>query len=57
MIKDLFQGVKIKKVPGFPKDELGRKIIKEVVVFRPKTYTYLLDHGSNHKKIKVQKVV
>ena len=57
MIKDLFQVVKIKKVPGFPKDELGRKIIKEVVVFRPKTYTYLLDHGSNHKKIKVQKVV
>ena len=32
-----------KKVPGLFKDELGGKIITEVVLIRPKTYTYLID--------------
>ena len=35
-----------KKVPGFLKDELGGKIIKEVVALRPKTWSYLMDGGS-----------
>ena len=34
---------KNKKVPGLFKDELGGKIIKEVVVLRAKTYAYLID--------------
>ena len=41
-----------KKVPGLFKDELGGKIIKEVVTLRPKTYEYLMDDGSDHKKAK-----
>ena len=43
---------KNKKVPGLFKDELGRKIIIEVVAIRPKTYAYLTDGGSEHKKAK-----
>ena len=43
---------KNKKVPGLFKDELGRKIITEVVALRPKTYAYLMDDGSDHKKAK-----
>ena len=43
---------KNKKVPGLFKDELGGTIIREVVAFRPKTYAYLMDDGSNHKKAK-----
>ena len=43
---------KNKKVPGLFKDELGGKIITEVVALRPKTYAYLTDDGSNHKKAK-----
>ena len=43
---------KNKKVPGFFKDELGGKIITEVVALRPKTYAYLMDDGSNHKETK-----
>ena len=43
---------KNKRVPGLFKDELGGKIITEVVVLRPKTYAYLMDNGSNHKKAK-----
>ena len=34
---------KKKKVPGFFKDELGGKIMAEVVALRPKTYAYLID--------------
>ena len=41
---------KNKKVPGIFKDELGGKIIAEFVGLRPKTYAYLMDHGSEHKK-------
>ena len=43
---------KNKKVPGLFKDELGGKIITEVVVLRPKTYAYLMDDCSHHKKAK-----
>ena len=43
---------KNKKVPGLFKDELGGKIITEDFALRPKTYTYLTDDGSDHKKAK-----
>ena len=33
---------KNKKIPGLFKDELGGKIIIEVVAIRPKTYAYLI---------------
>ena len=45
---------KNKKVPGVFKDELGGKIITEVVAIRPKTYTYLI-MVVNIKKLKEQK--
>ena len=41
---------KNEKIPGLFKDELGGKIITEVVALRPKTYAYLMDDGSDHKK-------
>ena len=44
-----------KKVIGLMKDELGTMITAEFVVLRPKTYTYLIDNGSGHKKLKEQK--
>ena len=34
------------------KDKLGRKIMIEFVAFRPKTYSYLMDDGSEHKRVK-----
>ena len=43
---------KNKKVPGLFKDELGGKIMVEVVALRPKTWKYLIDDGSEHKKAK-----
>ena len=43
---------KNKKTPGLFKDELGGKIIIEVVTIRPKTYAYLTDDGIEHKKLK-----
>ena len=43
---------KNKKAPGLFKDELGGKIITEVVTLRPKTYAYLMNDGSDHKKAK-----
>ena len=39
-------------VPRLFKDELGQKIMTEVVALRPKTYAYLMDDGSHHKKAK-----
>ena len=43
---------KNKKVPGIFKNELGGKVITEIVALRPKPYAYLMDDGSNHKKTK-----
>ena len=43
---------KNKKVPDLFKDEIGGKIMTEVVALRPKTYAYLMDDGRNHKKAK-----
>ena len=43
---------KNKKVLGLFKDQLGGKIITEVVAYRPKAYAYLDDNGNNHKKAK-----
>ena len=48
---------KNEKVPGLFKDELGGKIMTEVVALRPKTWAYLMDHGSEHKKAKETKKV
>ena len=48
---------KNKRVPGLFKDELGGKIMVEVVALRPKTWAYLMDDGSEHKKLKEQKSV
>ena len=41
-----------KKVPDLFKNELGGKIITEVVALGLKTYAYLMDDGSDHKKAK-----
>ena len=43
---------KNKRVPGIFKDELGEKIMVEVVALRPKTWSYLMDDGSEHEKAK-----
>ena len=43
---------KNKKIPDLFKDELGGKIIIEVLAIRPKTYAYLTDDGIEHKKAK-----
>ena len=43
---------KIKKIPGLFKDELGGKIMKEFVAPRAKTYAYLMEDDSEHKKAK-----
>ena len=45
------------KVPGLFKDELGRNIMADVVALRPKTYAYLMNDGSDHKKTKGTKKV
>ena len=47
----------MKKYQVFLKDELGGKIMTEVVALRPKTWAYLMDHGSEHKKAKGTKKV
>ena len=52
MIKDLFPIVENKKIPGLFKDELGGKIMTLSVGVRAKTFTYLMDDDSEHKKTK-----
>ena len=42
---------------GLFKDELSRKIMKEFVELRAKTWTYLIDDDTGHKKAKEQKSV
>ena len=37
------------------KDEVGRKIIKKIVGLKGKTYSYLIDDGSEDKKAKDKK--
>ena len=41
-----------KKLTGMFKDELRGKIVKEFCVLRAKTYAYLLDDDTEHKKAK-----
>ena len=41
-----------KKVIGLFKDEIGGKIMKEFVVPRAKAYAYLMDDGSEKKRVK-----
>ena len=50
--KKLLPIAKNKKVRGLFKDELGGKIIIEVVAIRPNTYAYLMDDGSENEKVK-----
>ena len=44
------QKAKNEKVIGLINDELGRKIMKKFVGLRAKTYSYLIDGGSEDKK-------
>ena len=46
-----------KNVIGMFKDELGGKIMKEFCALGAKTYTYLMDNDTQHKKDKGTKQV
>ena len=46
---------KNKRVPGLFKDELEGKVMVEVVARTSKTWAYLMDDGSDHKKAKGRK--
>ena len=41
--------IKNKKVIGLMKDELGVKIMKELLALKAKTYSYLTDNNDEHK--------
>ena len=49
---DHFQQARTRKKMFFFKDELGGKIMKEFVGLRTKTWSYLMDDDSKHKKAK-----
>ena len=53
--EDHYLKEKIKKVIELMKDELGTKIMKKFVWLRAKTYSYLIDDGSEDKKVKSTK--
>ena len=46
-----------KKVIGLFKDKLGGKIVKEFFGLRAKSYAYLMNDDTEHKKPKEQKSV
>ena len=46
-----------KKVIGLMKDELGGRIMIELVAVIPKKYSYLMDDGSENKKAKGTKYI
>ena len=52
MIIDRFRQVVMKKIIGLFKDELGGRIMKELVGIRAKTYAYLMDDDSERIKAK-----
>ena len=54
VIKERIQYIKTKKVIGRYKDELAGKIMTEFVAPRAKTYVYLVDDDSEHKKPREQ---
>ena len=51
-VKDHYQWVKIKKVIGLMKDELGGKIMKEFIELRPNCYSYSMNDGKVDKRAK-----
>ena len=57
IIIDRFQLAKKKNLISLFKDELGGKIMKEFVGIREKTYTYLMNDDTKHKKAKGTKNV